>query len=68
MNIAKLLEARNHTTRGQLIGETLAGCWVIALLTFTGYVLHFNPAPVGFLQERTSERVSTTPKATPRSR
>jgi two-component system sensor histidine kinase KdpD len=49
MNIAKLLEARNHTTRGQLIGETLAGCWVIALLTFTGYVLHFNPAPVGFL-------------------
>jgi two-component system sensor histidine kinase KdpD len=22
---------------------------VIALLTFTGYVLHFNPAPVGFL-------------------
>jgi len=49
MNIANLLGARNHTSRGQLIGETLAGCWVIALLTFTGYVLHFNPAPVGFL-------------------
>ena len=49
MNIANLLGARNHTSRGQLIGETLAGCWVIALFTFTGYVLHFNPAPVGFL-------------------
>src|SRR5580698_7070256 len=49
MNIANLLGARNHTTRGQLIGETVAGCWVIALLTFAGYVLHFNPAPVGFL-------------------
>jgi two-component system, OmpR family, sensor histidine kinase KdpD len=49
MNIANLFGARNHTSRGQLIGETLAGCWVIALFTFTGYVLHFNPAPVGFL-------------------
>jgi two-component system, OmpR family, sensor histidine kinase KdpD len=49
MNIANLLGARNHTTRGQIIGETVAGCWVIALLTFAGYVLHFNPAPVGFL-------------------
>jgi two-component system, OmpR family, sensor histidine kinase KdpD len=49
MNIANLLGARNHTTRGQLIGETVAGCWVIGLLTFAGYVLHFNPAPVGFL-------------------
>ena len=49
MNIANLLGARNHTTRGQLVGETMAGCWVIALLTFAGYVLHFNPAPVGFL-------------------
>lgn len=49
MDIANILRARNHTSRGQLIGETLAGCWVIALLTFTGYVLHFNAAPVGFL-------------------
>jgi two-component system, OmpR family, sensor histidine kinase KdpD len=49
MNIANILGARSQTTRGQLIGETAAGCWVIALLTFTGYVLHFNPAPVGFL-------------------
>ncbi len=49
MHIASLLAARNHITPWRLIGETLAGCWVIALFTFTGYVLHFNPAPVGFL-------------------
>jgi two-component system sensor histidine kinase KdpD len=49
MKIAQLLTARNHTTRARTIGETIAGCWVIALLTFAGFVLHFNPAPVGFL-------------------
>jgi two-component system sensor histidine kinase KdpD len=49
MKILKSLGERKHTTRAQFVGETLAGCWVIALLTFTGYVLHFNPAPVGFL-------------------
>jgi K+-sensing histidine kinase KdpD len=49
MNIANILGERGPTTRTQFIGETLAGCWVIALFTFTGYVLHFNPASVGFL-------------------
>jgi two-component system, OmpR family, sensor histidine kinase KdpD len=49
MNIAKFLEARNGATPWRLIGETLAGCWVIALFTFTGFVLHFSAAPVGFL-------------------
>ena len=49
MNIAKILRERSQTTRARFMGETLAGCWVIALLTFTGYVLHFNPASVGFL-------------------
>ncbi|MFZ1940629.1 MAG: ATP-binding protein [Terracidiphilus sp.] len=49
MKITKFLKERNHTSRARLIGETLAGCWVIGLLTFTGFVLHFNPAPVGFL-------------------
>lgn len=49
MKILESLGERKHTTRAQFVGETLAGCWVIALLTFTGYVLHFNPAPVGFL-------------------
>jgi two-component system, OmpR family, sensor histidine kinase KdpD len=49
MKISEILGRRNQTTRGQSIGETLAGCWVIALITFAGYVLHFNAAPVGFL-------------------
>ncbi len=35
--------------RSRFIGESLAGCWVVALLGFAGYVLHFNSAPVGFL-------------------
>jgi len=49
MNIANTLGQRSHATWARRVGETLAGCWVVALLTFTGYVLHFNPAPVGFL-------------------
>ncbi len=49
MKISEILGRRNQTTRAQSIGETLAGCWVIALITFAGYVLHFNAAPVGFL-------------------
>jgi two-component system, OmpR family, sensor histidine kinase KdpD len=35
--------------RSKFIGESLAGCWVVALLGFSGYVLHFASAPVGFL-------------------
>lgn len=49
MKISAFLGKRHHLTRAQFAGETLAGCWVIALLTFAGYVLHFNAAPVGFL-------------------
>jgi two-component system, OmpR family, sensor histidine kinase KdpD len=49
MNIAKIFRARNHTSLMRMIGETTVGCWVVALLTFAGFVLHFNPAPVGFL-------------------
>lgn len=49
MKISAFLGERDRVTRTQLIGESLAGCWVIALLTFAGYELHFNPAPVGFL-------------------
>jgi two-component system sensor histidine kinase KdpD len=33
----------------QFVGQSLAGVWVIALVTFAGYELHFNAAPVGFL-------------------
>jgi two-component system, OmpR family, sensor histidine kinase KdpD len=49
MKITKFLEERNRSSRARMIGETLAGCWVVGLLTFAGFVLHFNPAPVGFL-------------------
>jgi two-component system sensor histidine kinase KdpD len=31
------------------LGGTLGGCWVVALLGFSGYILHFNSATVGFL-------------------
>ncbi|HLY41807.1 MAG TPA: DUF4118 domain-containing protein [Terracidiphilus sp.] len=33
----------------RFIGQSAAGCWVVALLCFSGWVLHFNPAPLGFL-------------------
>jgi two-component system, OmpR family, sensor histidine kinase KdpD len=49
MKIAHLFEARSDTKPLWLLGETLAGFWVIAILTFAGFVLHFNPAPMGFL-------------------
>jgi two-component system sensor histidine kinase KdpD len=49
MKIVDFLGERKRTTRLQFILECLGGCWVIALLTFSGYVLHFNAAPVGFL-------------------
>lgn len=52
MDVAKIASAlgkRKRLTRWQFLGESLLGCWVIGLLTFTGYVLHFNAAPVGFL-------------------
>lgn len=49
MTISDLLGWRKQLLRAQFAGECLAGSWVIGLLTFTGYELHFNPAPVGFL-------------------
>ena len=49
MKIVEFLGRRDPPPRKQFIGESLAGCWVVGLLTFAGYVLHFNPAPVGFL-------------------
>lgn len=49
MTISEILGDRNHGSRLQFLGECLIGCWVIALLTFSGFVLRFNPAPVGFL-------------------
>jgi two-component system, OmpR family, sensor histidine kinase KdpD len=49
MNILEHLGGRKQLIRAHFAAECLAGSWVIALLTFAGYELHFNPAPVGFL-------------------
>jgi two-component system, OmpR family, sensor histidine kinase KdpD len=42
---------RNASRRRGLrfAGECLVGCWGLALLTFCGYVLHFNASTEGFL-------------------
>jgi two-component system sensor histidine kinase KdpD len=49
MNISEISGKKNARAFAQFVGESLAGCWVVALLGFSGYVLHFNSAPVGFL-------------------
>jgi two-component system, OmpR family, sensor histidine kinase KdpD len=49
MKISEILGEQNRFTRKQFIGQSLLGAWAIALLTFAGYTLRFNPAPVGFL-------------------
>src|SRR5579863_1759349 len=49
MKIPNILGAESRKSRWQFLGESLAGCWVVALLGFSGWVLHFNSASVGFL-------------------
>src|SRR5246127_1535690 len=49
MEIPNILGGGRPKHRLQFIGESLAGCWIVPLLGFSGYVLHFNSAPVGFL-------------------
>lgn len=49
MKISDVFGKRNWNQYSRFLGESLAGCWVIALLGFCGYVLHFTSAPVGFL-------------------
>jgi two-component system sensor histidine kinase KdpD len=49
MKIANIFGSQSRKRHYRFIGESLAGCWVIALLGFCGYVLHFSSAPVGFL-------------------
>src|SRR5580693_3941551 len=49
MKISEILGEPGQRTRRQFIAESLAGCWVISLLGFSGFVLHFNSAPIGFL-------------------
>ena len=49
MKISEILGEPSPKSHRRFIGESLAGCWVVALLGFSGYVLHFGSAPVGFL-------------------
>ena len=49
MKISDFLGEQSQRTGLRFLGESLAGCWVVALITFSGYVLHFDSAPVGFL-------------------
>jgi len=49
MKISEIMGEQSRFTRKQFVGQSLIGAWVVALLTFAGYTLHFNPAPVGFL-------------------
>jgi len=48
MKTIKNLYARKRATKRAVAG-TLSGCWAVALLTFAGSILHFNPGTVGFL-------------------
>jgi two-component system sensor histidine kinase KdpD len=47
--LAQIVGQQVRWSRTQFLGQSLAGCWVVALLTFTGWVLHFNSASIGFL-------------------
>jgi two-component system sensor histidine kinase KdpD len=49
MKIPNWVRLCSKKKASQFLGESLAGCWVVALLGFAGYELHFNSAPIGFL-------------------
>jgi len=49
MKISDILGIHTRRKLMQFLGESLAGCWVVALITFVGYVLRFDSASVGFL-------------------
>jgi len=49
MRTSEFLHKDQRTRLLRFIGQSAAGCWIIALLAFSGWVLHFNPAPLGFL-------------------
>lgn len=49
MKIPNLFGLHGKSGVARFLGESLAGSWVVALLGLSGYVLHFNSAPVGFL-------------------
>ena len=49
MKIADILGEQHNRSFSRFLGESLFGCWFVALITFSGFVLHFDSAPVGFL-------------------
>ena len=49
MRTSQTLHRDSRRDRLRFLGQSAAGSWVIILLCFSGYVLHFNSAPVGFL-------------------
>ena len=49
MRIADFATEQERVRPLRFLGGTLAGCWVVALFTFSGNVLHFSSAAVGFL-------------------
>jgi two-component system sensor histidine kinase KdpD len=49
MRTSSMLHEDNRRGRFRFLGESSAGCWVVILFCFSGYILHFNSAPVGFL-------------------
>ena len=49
MKTSQTLHEDSRRGRLRFLGESLAGCWIVILLCFSGYILHFNSAPVGFL-------------------
>jgi two-component system, OmpR family, sensor histidine kinase KdpD len=49
MKTARILHEDQRKRLLRFVGQSFAGCWVVALLGFSGWVLHFTPAPLGFL-------------------
>jgi len=49
MKIGKLFGESGWGHLKRLLPGSLAGCWLVSLLGFSGYVLHFNSATIGFL-------------------
>jgi len=49
MTFPNVLGAESRKRWLHFVGPSAAGCWVVLLLGFSGYELHFSSAPVGFL-------------------
>ena len=49
MKSSDILGEESRGRHIRFLGGSLAGCWIVVLLGFSGFVLHFNSATVGFL-------------------